>query len=142
MMTRWNPWAPLSSFNQLQNEVNRIFDRFDAGRPEAVFPPINVWEQGETYHVEAELPGFELSDLEITVAGASQLTIKGRRKPSHPEDATPHRRERIFGEFVRGLTLPTPLDADKVEARLENGVLHLALPKHEAAKPRKIAIKS
>ena len=80
--------------------------------------------------------------LDITVTGPSQVTIKGERKPAEPKDGTAHRRERIFGSFVRTVTLPSVLDADKVEAKLENGVLKLTLPKHEAAKPRKITVKA
>jgi HSP20 family protein len=59
-----------------------------------------------------------------------------------PEGGAWHRQERGQGNFVRTLTLPTQVDAEKVEAKLEHGVLQLRLPKHEAAKPRKIVVKS
>jgi HSP20 family protein len=100
------------------------------------------WEQDDSYQLEAELPGIDLADLDITVTGPNQLTIKGQRKATPPADATPHRQERVFGEFVRTVSVPSMLDADKVDARFENGVLKLTLPKHEAAKPRKITIRS
>lgn len=144
LLTRWNRWQPTvwNQWNQLQNEMNRIFERFDAPRPEESAVPLNLWEQDDAYHLEAELPGVELGDIDITVTGPSQVTIKGERKPAEPKDGTAHRRERIFGSFVRTVTLPSVLDADKVEAKLENGVLKLTLPKHEAAKPRKITVKA
>jgi len=145
LLTRWNPWAPnvWSQFNQLQNEVNRIFERYDGARQEAVaFPPLNLWETENGFHLQANLPGIEMADLEITVTGPNQLTIKGQRKPVESKDGVAHRQERLFGAFVRSVTFPTAIDAEKVDARLENGVLKLDLPKHEDAKPRKITIKS
>ena len=142
VLTRFSPFAPAmwNQFDQLQSEVNRLFQRYDRAEP-AVFPPLNVWEQDDVYHVEAELPGVELADLDITVTGPNQLTIKGQRKPAAPEGGAAHRQERVFGAFARTVTMPVQIDADKVDARFENGVLKLALPKHEAAKPRKIIVK-
>lgn len=145
LVTRWNPWGTnvWGQLNQLQNEVNRIFERYDDGRQEpAVFPPLNLWENENGFHLEAELPGVELADLDITVTGPNQLTLKGHRKAIELKNGAAHRQERTFGNFVRTVTLPTAVDPDKVEARLENGILRLQLPKHEDAKPRKITIKS
>ena len=71
----------------------------------------------------------------------NQLTIKGDRKSAVPEKGVRHRQERGFGNFVRVLALPFAVDADKVEARFENGVLQIKLAKHESAKPRKIHVK-
>lgn len=145
--TRFTPFRnPVwSQLQQIQSEMNRLFDRWGDDRDgwgTATFPALNVWEEQEALHVEAELPGLNLEDLEIFVTGHNQLTIKGQRQPWVPEKATEHRRERPFGSFVRTLTLPFPVDDNKVEARLENGVLKLHLPKHEAARPRKIAVKA
>jgi HSP20 family protein len=135
-------------WNQLQNfqhEMNRLFDRWGEDRGPAfgtaAFPPVNLWEGGDALLLEAELPGLKLEDLEIYVTGNNQLTIKGERKPVAPEKALQHRQERGFGKFARTLTLPVPVDANKVEARLENGVLFIKLGKHESAKPRKIVVK-
>jgi HSP20 family protein len=143
--SRWQQFHPVwGQLAQLQNEVNRIFDRWggDGNRrePGGVFPPVNIWEEGDALRVEVELPGLDMKDVEIYVTGTDQLTLKGERK-ANLEKGTYHRQERVFGSFVRVLTLPVPVDADKVEARLENGVLQLKLPKHERAKPRKIAVK-
>jgi HSP20 family protein len=142
--TRWNPfgglWTPLQQF---QSEMNRLFDRWlGDNQLSAGFPALNVWEDAEDCYVEAELPGVELKDLEIFVQGGNQLTVKGERKPVSPDRGVWHRQERAFGPFSRTLTLPFPVDADKVEARLDNGVLLVKLAKHESAKPRKIAVKA
>src|SRR5205085_718601 len=100
------------------------------------------YEDENGYELEAELPGVDPADLEITVTGPSQIKLKGQRKAPSLEKAVPHRQERTYGSFARTLTLPAPIDADKVEARFEHGVVRLTLPKHEQAKPRKIAVKA
>jgi HSP20 family protein len=150
-MTRQNNWRTLDPvWNQLQgfqSEMNRLFDRWggDGGHSffgARAYPPMNVWEDGDVTHVEAELPGLDLKDLEIYVTGGNQLTLKGKRQPATAEKGVWHRQERAFGEFSRTLTLPFPVDADKVEARLENGVLCIKLTKHESARPRKIEVKA
>jgi HSP20 family protein len=145
--SRWQPFSPLwNQFQQFQSEMNRLFDRWNGGAgPEggyAAFPALNVWEEADQVFVEAELPGLKLEDLEIYVTGGNQLTIKGERKPNVPEKGLWHRQERAFGTFSRSLALPFPVDPDKVDARLENGVLLVKLAKHESARPRKIPVKA
>jgi len=145
-------WRPFNNpiWNQLQSlqaEMNNLYDRVtgDGRRLFGLapsFPAVNVWEETDALHVEAELPGLNLTDLEIYVTGGNQLTIKGQRKQMPLEKGVWHREERTYGEFSRVLTLPYPVDADKVDARFDNGVLRITLPKHEAARPRKIAVKS
>ena len=144
---RFSPWQPAGSvwdqLQQFQTEMNRLFDRWgnEQGGGLATFPAVNVWEDNETVTVEAELPGLDLKDLEIYVTGGNQLTLKGERKANAPEKGVWHRQERGFGKFARSLTLPFNVDADKVDARFENGVLLVTLPKHESARPRKINVK-
>jgi HSP20 family protein len=134
-----------NQLQQFQGEMNRLFDHWtDQGGQNfgaATFPPVNVWETADALQIEAELPGLKLDELEIFVAGANQLTLKGERKSVAPEKGIQHRQERGFGKFSRSLTLPFAVDAGKVEARLENGVLQVKLAKHESAKPRKIVVK-
>jgi HSP20 family protein len=146
--TRWQPFSfgPMSQqVEQLQGELNRFFNRFsDGGWARALapaYPAANVWEDGENVFVEAELPGVDAKNMEIHVSGGNQLTLKGEREQTTPENGVVHRQERGFGTFTRTLTLPYPVNADKVDARFENGVLLIKLPKHEAAKPRKIKVK-
>jgi HSP20 family protein len=127
--------------------MNRAFERWgeDGGRLLGLapsYPPLNVWEDNDTVFIEAELPGLDLKDLEIYVTGGNQLTLKGQRKQPTVEKGIWHRQERNFGIFSRSLTLPFAVDADRVSARFENGVLLIELAKHESAKPRKITVKS
>jgi len=144
MRVRWQPYRGLwNQLAQFQGEMNRMFDRWGGQEPsEASFPALNAWEENDQLCVEAELPGLDLKDLEIYVSGGNQLTIKGQRKPLVPEKGVWHRQERQFGAFLRVLSLPYAVDADKVDARLEHGVLLLKLAKHESARPRKIAVKA
>jgi HSP20 family protein len=134
-----------NQLHQFQSEMNRLFDRWgdDGTRQLGLmsYPPVNVWEEGDALHLEAELPGLRLEDLEIYVTGNNQLTLKGERKAAVPEKSVRHRQERGFGKFVRTLMLPFAVDPNKVEARFENGVLQIDLTKHESAKARKIVVK-
>lgn len=144
LVSRWQPFNPVwNQLQQLQSEMNRVFDRWgDNGGRAQGFPAVNVWEDAENVFVEAELPGLDLKDLELHVTGNNQLTIKGERKVKLPEKSVLHRQERGVGSFVRVLTLPFDVDANKVDARFENGVLTVKLAKHASAKPRKISVKA
>lgn len=148
LLTRWQPFSPFAwgDLRRFHDEMNHLFGRFDleaqAGRPLAqAYPPLNVWEEGDRLHVEAELAGMELDNLEIYVSEGDQLTVKGERKPFAVDKGVWHRQERGFGPFSRTVTLPVPVDADKVEAVFEDGVLRVTLPRSEAARPRRIAVK-
>ena len=144
--TRWQPFSPVwHQLHQFQEEMNRLFDHWHNGNSFAGvtgFPPVTIWEEGDRVCVEAELPGLKLDALEIYVTSGNQLTLKGERKACPPEKGVWHRQERVFGDFNRTLTLPYPVDADKVDVRLEHGVLRLDLTKHESARPRKIPVKA
>ena len=106
------------------------------------FPGMNVWEDGSNIYVEAELPGFNMDQIDVTMLG-SDLTITGERpEPKLPDGAVLHRRERPAGRFVRTLHLETQTTPDAVTASLTDGVLLITLPKAEAAKPRKIEVRS
>jgi HSP20 family protein len=116
-------------------------DSLPNGHDEAVSsPPINVWEEAEAFHVEAELPGVPQDKVNVTVTDGTDLLLEGE----HPatSNAAFLRRERGVGRFRRLLRFPLPVEADKVEARLENGVLHLTLPKADRVRPRRIEVKS
>jgi HSP20 family protein len=107
----------------------------------AGYPAVNFWEDGDTARIEAELPGMSIGDIEVLVSG-NEVTIKGQRDIAAPEKASYHRRERASGTFVRTLTLPFEIDQKHVDARMQDGVLTLRLPKAESAKPRKIKVRS
>jgi HSP20 family protein len=143
-LTRWQPInTGLEPLRQLHSEMNRLFQRWgeEGAQFSGAFPPVNVWEDNDAVYVEAELPGLDLKDLEIYVTGGNQLVLKGERRPCAPEKAVWHRQERGTGSFVRSLTLPFEVDSDKVDARFENGVVTVTLPKHQSARPRKITVK-
>lgn len=140
--TRWEPW---SEMNRLSRELDRVFSRGGTGLGSAlgvgVFPALNLWEDRDNLYAEAELPGFCMDDVEIYVTG-NQLTIKGERRPPDNEGGTWLRRERGFRKFSRMVELPGDVDGGKVSAEFKLGVLNITLPKCEAAKPRRIAIRA
>jgi HSP20 family protein len=134
-------WGQL---HNLSTEVNNLFERLDGGALRAfapAYPALNVWEEADSLIVEAELPGMAPADIEILITAGDQLTLKGERKPPAVDKAALHRHERGVGKFERTLQLPYMVDAEKVEARFENGVLRVQLTKHEAARSRKITVK-
>ena len=99
------------------------------------------WTDGDSAHLEAELPGLALENLEVLVTG-SELTLKGERRITTPEVASWHRRERPSGRFIRTIALPWEIDAGNVEAKLRDGVLTIRLPKAESAKPKRVKLQS
>jgi HSP20 family protein len=103
------------------------------------YPLVNVREEDDVFHVEAEVPGLAPGRVEVSVRNGTELTIEGDR-PSADAPGFWHRRERGTGSFRRVLTLPAPVDPERVEARLEHGVLRLTLPKAEEARPRRINV--
>jgi HSP20 family protein len=138
-----NDFTPLL---RMQDGMNHLFDSFFEDRPSlrgygASYPGVNLWEQGDTAHVEAELPGLSMDDIEVLVTG-NEVTIKGERKIAASQNAAYQRRERATGRFSRTFTLPWEIDAEKVEARLSDGVLTVSLPKCEACKPKKVKVVS
>lgn len=140
MLLRRHSWDP---FAELEVEMNRLMDGFLGARPirQRRFPPINAWQDDGNLYVEAELPGLQLEDLEISVVG-KELSLHGRRRESEIEGASYHLRERGADEFTRVLSLPMEVNAEKVAATLKNGVLTVTLPKAEAVRRRKIAVRA
>ena len=142
---RWEPYRELATMRQM---LDRFFDddfaRFPAlweRQPGAMSLALDVVEQEEVFIVKASIPGVPADDVEITLTD-NVLTIKGEMKEDKEvKEANYHLRERRFGSFLRSVTLPTTVDADKIEAINENGVLTLKLPKAEAVKPKKIEVK-
>ena len=108
--------------------------------PQAAYPALNLWDDGENFHAEAELPGFKIEDIDLAVAGCD-LQIRGNSKTPSGKDWAVHRQERPCGEFSRTIKFPAEIDADRVQAALKDGVLRVTLPKAPTAKPRKIEVK-
>ena len=145
-VTDWSrPDDPFAEFDRLSGEIDPMFRRFglaDFGQQPAIaYPAVDIWQDENYLYVEAELPGMEIGDLEIYVTGGDQLSIKGERKPPTVEGGAWHRQERGYGTFSRLLALPCVVKTDEVEAEFKDGVLTIKLPKSEAAKPHRLAIK-
>ncbi len=136
---RWDPW---SEFGDFERAMNRVFGDLYPTRAE--YPPINIWTGQDDVVLTAELPGLEPDDLDISVQ-ENTLTLRGapKGKESEPrEGETMHRRECVRAGFSRSWRLPFEVDGDKVDAKLENGILKLMLPRSEASKPKKIEVKA
>ena len=141
-ITKWDPFRDLLG---LQNEMTRLFGRAygeDVEGARSWAPPIDIYETQDAYRVVAELPGFNPDEVDVTVNDGT-LTIKGERKfYNEVTEESFHRVERRFGAFQRLVSLPAQVQADKVEASFDKGVLTVSIPKAEQAKPRRIEIKA
>ncbi len=144
MLTRWDPFREIMS---IRNTMDRLFDSVLSGSTSTWQPTVwdlalDVAENDDEYVVKASIPGINPDDLEITYSN-NTLTIKGEVKEDKElEQAHYHLRERRYGSFARSVTLPAGIEADKIEATYEAGVLKLRLPKAEEVRPKKIAIKT
>ncbi len=129
---------------RLRREMNRLLGdwptqaRWGAAPS---YPAMNVWTDENSTIVTAELPGVVPEEIDISVED-DMLTLRGSRQPDEVEAVTYHRQERRYGSFLRTLRLPFRVDAEKVEATFKNGVLNIALPRAEADRPKKIAIRA
>ena len=103
------------------------------------FPPINVFQQGDSLVAIIELAGVNKDNLEIQAKG-NTIRIFGKKEFAYPEKVSLHRRERHAGVFDRTLTVPIPIDAERIRAEYRDGVLALFIPRAESDKPRSIAI--
>ena len=107
-------------------------------RPKWVVPPGNIRETKDSYVVELEMPGVRKEGLEITVEG-NELTIVGHKHEPEVKGTVVYRESRPY-EYRRVFDMDPSIDADKIEAKMEQGVLVLTLPKTEKVKPRKITV--
>lgn len=134
-------------FSELES-MRRRFDRMMSEWPDApralagagVFPLVNVTEDADKFYLRAELPGVSSDALDIQATGKT-IAISGERKIAEQGAAARyHRREREAGKFSRIVQIPGEIDADRIEANLQNGILTVAIPKAEAAKPRQVKV--
>ena len=148
-MTTIVRWDPLKEMTTLQDRMNRVFEetwgRTRRAEEDYVtgswMPAVDVRETKEAVEIQAELPGIDPKDVNVSVEGGV-LTIKGSRLfEKATEGETYHRVERAYGSFERSFTLPTNVDPEKINAAFRQGLLHLTLPKREEAKPKAISIK-
>ncbi len=143
-LVRWKPFRDLAT---MQEEMNRLFDRFFDRFPErkefgeGIWSPcVDISENKDELVVTAEVPGMNKEDIKISL-NDNILTLKGEKKQEKKvEEENYHRIERNYGAFHRSFTLPTTVQQNRVKATYTNGILRIALPKVEEAKPKEIAI--
>ena len=122
-----------------QDDMTRLFGGLRVAlRTE--FPAANVWANPDGAIVTAQVPGVQPDQLDVTVH-QDTVTLRGRREPESIEgEVIVHRRERPYGPFTRTFILPFRVDADRVSARFNRGILSLELPRPESDKPRHVKI--
>ncbi len=136
---------PFHELDRIQRQMDALFQNVSGrerpGRRGGVYPLVNVSEDADHIYVQAELPGANPEELEITLKDQN-LVLRGERKiPAEGKEVNYHRRERESGFFRRVLRLPVPVDPNKVEAACKDGVLTITLAKPEEVKPRQIEVK-
>jgi len=142
-------WDPFRDLGLLQDRMNRLFD--DAGRgwrsdePAATTtwsPSVDIFETEGEIVVKAELPGMDRKDIALHLEN-NVLTLRGERKfEKETKEENYHRIERSYGNFSRSFSIPATVDEEKIRADYKDGVLKIALPKKEQAKPKQIKIAS
>jgi HSP20 family protein len=147
-------WNPLEQMEALRREVDRAFEDFGLGGAPSRrvaflpgtgprrYPLINLLEDKDHIFIEALTPGVDPQSLDLSVL-QGRLTISGE-KTRVAEEVKPeafHRNERASGRFVRTVDLPVEVDAEQIKAEYKDGLLVVALPKAEKAKPKQINIK-
>ncbi|HKS75547.1 MAG TPA: Hsp20/alpha crystallin family protein [Terriglobales bacterium] len=144
VLTRWDPFR---EFTTLQDRMNRLFrDSYGSeGRDEALTtstfaPAVDVYEDEHNVTLKVEVPGIDEKDIDVRIEN-NTLTVHGERKFEKEEKEENFRRvESSYGSFTRTFTLPQTVDAEKVSANYDKGVLKITLPKKAEAKPKQIKV--
>ena len=152
-LTRWTrpevtAWSPFWQLNTLRDEIDRLFEvplaEITRGSQQFLggwLPAVDLYESKDNVIVKAELPGMKREDIEISLH-EGVLTLSGERKESEQyKQGEVYRSERFLGRFQRTVTLPAPVQVDKVTAAYKDGVLEVLLPKTEESKPKQIQVK-
>jgi HSP20 family protein len=105
-------------------------------------PAVDAFERDNRFVIRVELPGVERDDIEVRIEDGELVLSGERKRDAEFKDDNAYRRERVFGSFSRTFRLPDTLDVDKIEAKYENGVLTVEMPKSEASRPRRIKIQA
>src|ERR1700730_16605328 len=143
-MTVLTRWEPFREFSTLQDRMNRLFRESysEGGRDESLAassfaPAVDVYEDEHNVSLKIEVPGIDEKDIDIRLEN-NTLTVHGERKIEKEENYRGV--ERQYGSFIRTFTLPTTVDAEKVSANYDKGVLKVTLPKKAEAKPKQIKV--
>ncbi|MGE4496498.1 MAG: Hsp20/alpha crystallin family protein [Deferribacterales bacterium] len=137
-------FSPFRSLLDLNREMGRFMDRFGDGEsmPGGFRPDVDIVEKNGQVVVTADLPGMEEKDIEVTI-NDGVLIVRGERTEEKEETEKGfHRRERVFGKFVRQFTLPKGTDSENVKAVFKKGVLEVRIPLKAAAEEKKIQIEA
>ena len=150
-MTVMTSWDLFDDLRAMQEEMLRMNarqawwpgQRSDGGASTATWAPVvDICERKDAYLVTAELPGVKPDDVEITFEDGL-LTIQGeRRSVSYVAGVKAHRVERRYGAFRRSITLPSHVEAGKIEASAQDGVLQVLVPKAEEAQAMHIKVRA
>ncbi len=137
-------WEPLQEIDEIQREMNRLFDRFQVPATRdngfAFVPAAELQDTPEAFLLKLEVPGIKAEDLDIQVTGEA-ISISGERRSEHTsQDKGMTRTEFRYGRFRRVIPLSTRIQNDQVEATYDNGILNLRLPKAESEKTRVIKV--
>lgn len=141
-LIRWRPersrYSMLEQVGRMMEDMAKDFG--DEGNLGAWSPSVNIYDKDGKLVVEAELPGVNKDDIEVHVENGV-LTLRGeRKKEEEVKDENFYRLERSYGSFSRSFTLPSDVDADKIEASYKDGMLILKAPRTEAAKAKQVKI--
>ena len=141
----WSGWSAFDQLTSLRDEINRLFEvpEYNGNASlNAWAPSVDLYEDSESLLLRAELPGLSKKEIDISLH-ENVVTISGERKNERKSEAGKlSREERFVGRFTRSISLPKPVDPEKVKAEYRDGVLVVTLPKAEEAKPRQIAIEA
>jgi HSP20 family protein len=140
-------WEPFSELEQVSERMRGILEQTLGGFTPSLLteqggwsPLVDIEEEDVTYVVEAELPGVKEKDLNIEIVG-NELAISGEVKERERKGVL-RRQTRRTGRFDYRVRLPEPLDAERIDAKLADGVLTVGVPKSERAQRRKIEVKT
>ena len=145
-ITRWRParelrpWGNVFEFTPMSRMLEEFFGQDRSDNTLYWGPNVDILESDDSFEIHAELPGVKQEDVKLSLNN-NVLTISGEKKQEVKEDRdNVVRVERSYGRFERGFSLPTTVQADKVRASFNDGVLKIVLPKAEQAKARTIDI--
>ena len=140
-LIRWNPFRDVLTLHDLTRDLFEPYVRLtppDGGA--GWLPPVDIHEEADRVVLRAEIPGVNREDVDVQVENGT-LTIRGEKKQEKQVNSEGASRvERFYGSFSRSFALPASVDAERVTATCKDGVLEVALPKSDAAKPRKVKI--
>ena len=129
---------PLASLRVFEDAFTRMLSEPSSNRPWS--PAVDIYETENELVLKADVPDVNQKDIDVRVENQT-LTISGSRSFEKSEERKGfHRIERSYGNFVRSFAIPSAFDTDNVKASYQNGVISIALPKKEAAKPRQIKV--